>query len=59
MFPNGGGGYIFFMVRQGRPNFCQFFQTNVYIFPDRGASTPDKGAVAPQPSFGATTVKET
>ena len=24
-----GGGYIFFMVRHGRPNFCQFSPTNV------------------------------
>ena len=23
------GGYIFFMVRHGRPNFCQFSPTNV------------------------------
>ena len=38
MFPDGGGGAIFFfMVRHGRLNFCQFSLTNVAInFPRRG-----------------------
>ena len=59
MFPDGGGGYLFFSWLGTVGQVFVSFPRQMYKFsPTAELALPDKGAVAPpsKPPFGATTV---